>query len=232
MDVTIYVIPGSHPCRTGLLMLEHKGIPHRRVVLKPGFHAPAVRVLGFPGPTVPAVKIGDERVQGTRQIARALDELKPELPLLPADPERLRAVEEAERFGEEELQPAARRLVARAGRSDLAALRDHAGSGRLGLLLNPTPRGRRMTFRLLVGRIGASEERYRLDREALPGWLDRIDAWIAEGVLHGRELNAADLQIASSLALIDYVLELRPQLESRPAGALMDRVLPEPAGRG
>ena len=231
MKATIYVIPGSHPCRTGLLMLEHKGVPHRRVVLRPGFHAAAVRMLGFPGQTVPAVKLDGRRVQGTRQIARALDELKPEPRLLPED-ERLRAaVEEAERFGEEVLQPAARRLVAAAGRRDMASLRDHAASGRLGLLLGRGLRRRRMIFRVLVRRVGATPQQEREDREHLPGWLDRIDAWISEGVLNGRELNAGDLQIATSLALIDYVLELRASLASRPAGALMDRVLPEGTGR-
>ena len=140
MDAKIYVIPGSHPCRTGLLMLEHKGIPYTRVVFKPGFHAPAVRMLGFPGQTVPAIKIDGRKVQGTRNIARALDELKPDPPLVPADPELREKMEEAERFGEEVLQPAAGRLVACAGRHDLANLRDHARSGRLGLLLSKSDR--------------------------------------------------------------------------------------------
>jgi len=230
MPVKIYVIPGSHPCRTGLLMLEHKGIPYRRVVLKPGLHALAVRILGFPGQTVPAMKLDGERVQGTRQIARALDELQPEPRLLPEDDALRSAVEEAERFGEEVLQPAARRLVAAAGRRDLGSLRDHAASGRLGLLLNRSARGRRTTLRILVRRVGATEQQERKDREDLAGWLDRIDEWISTGVLGGRELNAADLQIATSLALIDYVLDLRPLLASRPAGALMDRVLPEGGG--
>src|SRR5688572_26619808 len=68
-------------------------------------HRPIVRALGFPGHRVPALIIRGERVQGTRPIVRALDRLQPEPPLLPADPERRRAVEEVERFGEEELQP-------------------------------------------------------------------------------------------------------------------------------
>jgi hypothetical protein len=37
-EATLYVIPGSHPARTGQLMLELKGIPYRRVNLVPGFH--------------------------------------------------------------------------------------------------------------------------------------------------------------------------------------------------
>ena len=88
-----------------------------------------------------------------------------------------------------------------------------------------------MTFRVLKKRVEATDERDREHRADLPGWLDRIDGWISEGVLDGRELNAADLQLATSLALIDYVLELRPLLQGRPAGALMDRVLPEAGGQ-
>jgi glutathione S-transferase len=229
MDASVYVIPGCHASRSGLLMLEHKRIPHRRVVLKPGFHAFAVRALGFPGRTVPAVKIDGERIQENRRIARRLDELKPEPPLFPSDPGLRTAVEEAEGFADEVLQPAARRLVVAAGHRNLAALRDHANSGRLGFLLNAGPRTRKMTFRIVVRRAGATDQQEREDRERLPGWLDLIDAWIGEGVLNGRELNAADLQLVTSLALIDYVLELRPLLASRPAAALVDRVLPDPS---
>ena len=231
MEATIYVIPGSHPSRTGLLMLEHKGIPHRPVVFPPGFHAAAVRLLGFPGQTVPAVKIGGRRVQGTRRIARALDELQPEPRLLPADPELLEAVEEAERFGDEELQPAARRLATAAVmRGGLSALHEQGDEGRLGKLLTARPGARRRILRLVAWRFGVDRAVEARDRERLLGWLDRVDRWIGEGVLGGPALNAADFQIVTSLALIDYVVELRPLLRSRPAGALMDRVLPGERG--
>jgi len=49
------------------------------------------------------------------------------------------------------------------------------------------------------------------------------------GTAHGEQLNCADLQIATSLALVDYRLDLRPELRRRPAGELMERVLPETA---
>ncbi len=58
--------------------------------------------------------------------------------------------------------------------------------------------------------------------------LDRIDAWIADGVLGGAELNAADLMVAPSLALILYRPDVMPMLEGRPAPELVDRLLPEP----
>ena len=59
--------------------------------------------------------------------------------------------------------------------------------------------------------------------------LDRIDAWIAEGVLNGEQLNAADFMIAPSLALILYREDVMPLFEGRAALRLVDRLLPEPA---
>ncbi|HXP37724.1 MAG TPA: glutathione S-transferase N-terminal domain-containing protein, partial [Solirubrobacteraceae bacterium] len=52
-DVILYVVLGSHACRSGSLMLEHKGIAHRRVVLPTGAHPLLARALGFPGHRVP-----------------------------------------------------------------------------------------------------------------------------------------------------------------------------------
>ena len=65
--------------------------------------------------------------------------------------------------------------------------------------------------------------------QELPALLDRIDAWIAEGVLGGPELNAADFMVAPSLALILYRDDVMPMFEGRPALELVDRVLPAPA---
>ena len=58
--------------------------------------------------------------------------------------------------------------------------------------------------------------------------LDRVDSWIADGVLGGEQLNAADFMIAPSLALLCYRRDLRGELERRPLIRLVDRLLPEP----
>ena len=63
----------------------------------------------------------------------------------------------------------------------------------------------------------------------LPALLDRIDAWIADGVLGGAQLNVADFMVAPSLALILYRPNVLPLFEGRPALELVDRLLPEPA---
>ena len=48
----------------------------------------------------------------------------------------------------------------------------------------------------------ADEGAVRADLRALPGHLDRIDGWIADGVLGGEAVNAADLQIATTSRLM------------------------------
>jgi hypothetical protein len=84
-EAIFYAIPGSHPARTGHLMLEQKGIPFRRVDLVPGFHRVYVRLRGFPGDRVPAVRFADgRRAQGTRPLARALLDVRENLWSRPA----------------------------------------------------------------------------------------------------------------------------------------------------
>ncbi len=45
---------------------------------------------------------------------------------------------------------------------------------------------------------------------------------------NGPELTAADFEIAPSLALGSYRLDVREQFTSRPSWALVERLLPEP----
>src|SRR4051794_10158686 len=44
---TLYVIPGSHACRSAMLMLDHKQVPYRRVEFVTLFHPVAARLHGF-----------------------------------------------------------------------------------------------------------------------------------------------------------------------------------------
>jgi glutathione S-transferase len=250
-DVVLYVIAGSHSCRAAMLMLAHKRLGYRRVTLPTGAHPMFLRTLGFAGNrepirsvdgaahrtlatldrlgTVPALRRGRERVQGSRAIARFLERLRPQPALFPDDAERRLAVEAAEQWGDEAFQMTARRLALTGAMHGLDALRARANDGRLGPLLAKRERLREINSSVaarLIFRADADAER-RLLAE-LPAMLDRIDAWIADGLLDGPQLNVADLMIAPSLALIAYRLDLRPQIEARPAGTLLERVLPEP----
>jgi glutathione S-transferase len=223
-EAVFYSIPGSHAARTGELMLEEKGIPFRHVSLMPGFHRVYVRLRGFPGDRVPAVRFADgSRAQGTRPLARALDAIRAEPRLVPDD----RRVEEAERWGDEVLQQWARRMVVAAGIRDPDLLHDHGGAGRLGHLLTRRDRPRRQMARAVKLAFRMTPQQLREDPTRVGEMLDRVDALVAEGVLNGEQLNCADFQIATSLALLDYRLDVREQLRPRPAGELMERVLPE-----
>lgn len=226
----LYGFTGSNSVHTGRLMLEHKGLEYDFVKLPPAVHAPTMLLLGFPTMGVPAIKADGVRVQGTRWIARALDEMYPDKPLLfPTDPVQRRKVQQAERWGED-LQNAVRRIFYCAARRDRKAFLSVLGSGRgpvksLGMrMLAP------IVIKLATGLHRASDEAGREDIELLPERMDQIDAWIADGVLGGEHLNAADFQIAVNVAALLISEDLAPCIEWRPAAALARRVLPEYGG--
>jgi glutathione S-transferase len=226
----LYVILGSHACRTGMLLFQHKRIPYRLVTIPTGMQR-ALPAFGFPGGTVPAVDFDGEIVQTNPAIARRLDELQPEPPLFPSDDEQRRQVEEAERWGDDEFQMSARRIALEATMHGLEAMDDCGDDGRLGPLLWPTRRGRRRGMPVVRRVFDVNRRTAPELLAALPAQLDRIDAWIEAGVLGGEQLYAADYVIAPSVALLTYRNDLRPDIESRPAGALADRILPHPSRR-
>jgi glutathione S-transferase len=85
MATRIYVMPISNPAAAGAAMVRHKRIPHRVVTLMPGLHPLLVRAAGFDRHTVPALEVDGSKVQGSREIARFLDELVPDRPPFPLD---------------------------------------------------------------------------------------------------------------------------------------------------
>src|SRR5256885_16514092 len=128
----LYVIPGSHCFRSGILMVEHKGVPYERVDIPTLLHPVAVRLHGFDAGgqtrnaggrrtipirfgdllgTVPALACDGERASTNHQIARFLDDRHPKPSLFPADPDQRRAGEEGERWAKETLHIAARRIA-------------------------------------------------------------------------------------------------------------------------
>jgi glutathione S-transferase len=231
VSVKLYGVPASHPVLAAQLMLERKGIDYRRVDMVPTVHTVQVRALGFPGRTVPALRFDGERVQGSRRISRFLEEVRPEPSLFPADSERRRAVEEAERWGEDVLQDATRRIILWAMWHD----RGSAGSFVRGSKLPfPDAIATRTTTPIVwssIRRNGATDDAVRVDLEALPDMLDRVDAFVGDGTIGAEEPNAADYQIASSLRMLMACEDLRPAIEGRPAGELALRVVPRYAGR-
>ncbi len=250
MQTKLYVIP-THPCRTAMLMLEHKRIPYRRVDLPAALHPLALRLHGFRGNaapfrdiddrphrvlaladrmgTVPALLFDGNRVMRNRDIARFLDEVQPDPPLFPAEPDRRLAVEDAERWSDEVFQMAARRLLLAAMLRGRDGIVNRGEDGRLGPLISRHETARFAVARLVARFAFAVNARSDDDLlAALPGMLDRIDAWIEAQVLNGEQLYAADFMIATSLAWLCYRPDVRAELERRPIIRLIDRVLPEP----
>jgi glutathione S-transferase len=231
MEARLYVIPASHPSIAAALMLEYKGIAFKRTDLLPVISKAALRGLGFPRSTVPAIKLDGKRVQGSREIARELERLRPEPPLFPADPGKRAAVEEAERFGDEELQHPIRQLLWWSIKKDKSSLRSYSEGARLGIPIGLALKTAAPIVALSARFNEASDENVRRDLAALPELLNRVDAWIEAGVLNGEQLNVADFQIAPSIGLAMTMADLRPSIESRPAGALAKRVVPDYPGK-
>jgi glutathione S-transferase len=231
MNARLYVIPASHPSIAAQLMLEHKGIPYKRTDLLPVVSKGVLRAVGFPGVTVPALKIEGDKVQGSRQIVRELDRLRPEPPLLPTDPELRAAVEEAERFGDEELQHPIRQILWWGIKKDREPLRSYSEGARLGAPLGLLMKTAAPVVALSARFNEASDENARRALAALPALLDKVDALIASGTINGPQLNAADFQIAPSIGLAMTLDDLRPAIENRPAAELARRLVPNYPGK-
>ena len=227
MAATLYSLALSHPGQAAHLMLEHKGIEHRVVDLLPGIHPALVRARGFGGGTVPALRIDGRRIQGTLEISRALDGIRPEPPLFPAEPERRRAVEEAEAWGERELQPAPRIAFRWSARNNRASRRWIAEQESLPLPGVVAEMNRPIIARL-ANLIGADDDGVRAVLDSLPAMLDHVDLLIAEGVICGDEPNAADFQILTTVRTLLTMEDLRAFVAGRPCEAPARELWPDP----
>ena len=180
-----YATAGSHPCAAVEAALKLKAIDYRRVELL-ALSQVIVGPLRYGGTTVPGMVIDGERLVGSRKIMRRLDALAPEPPLLPDPGEASYArVLEIERWGDEVFQSMPRRII------DVAFLRcpsamtsytQETGVPLPDALVRPALP---LFARLMALKNGASEASARADIAALPGALEQIDGWIAEGLLGG-----------------------------------------------
>jgi glutathione S-transferase len=225
----LYSLTLSHPSQAARLMLERKGIEHETKTLFPGAHPAQLRLAGFRAGTVPGLKLDGRRVQGSLNISRALDELQAEPRLFPADPEQSRAVEEAEAWGEGELQPVPRRIF-RWGASRRQSIRVWMARDMGMPAPNAVARAQKPLAHAFARMAEVSDERVRADVAALPAQLDHVDGLIAAGVIGGAEPSAADYQIGTTLRVFLAYDDIRPLVEGRPAEVLATRMLPRYPG--
>ncbi len=220
----------SHPSQAARKMLDLKGVGYELISVRPLNQRLHLRLAGFRGGTVPALKVDGRRIQGTRAIARAADRLWPKPPLFPPDPARLEKVVEAERWGEERLQPIPRRLL-RYGASHFAGLRRELvarqrlpAPGVLATVSVPLIRYYARSHEL-DGRL-ADEGGVRTDLAQLPVLIDKVDELLADGTLSLQPPNAATLQILSTVRVLNVFTDLHDFISSRPCAQAAHDVFP------
>jgi glutathione S-transferase len=235
MTVRFYWTAVSHPSQAVRKMLELKGVPYDVVNVLPFNQRIHLRLVGFRGGTVPAIKLDGRRVQGSREIARALDAAWPEPPLFPADSVMRKQVEDAERWGEQQFQPVARRLGRWGAARELEVRRWGARSASLpapDLVARASAHPARYFARTLEvdGRRGGTDADARADLESVPGLLDRADELLADGTLTLDPPNAATLQVLSSVALLNAYADLHELVGEHPSGMAARELFPQYPG--
>lgn len=220
MKLKIYRVPASHPCQAVIRGAELKGIEHKVVDLAP-LTQPIVATMLFGSRTVPAMKIiggpnGSEKAQTTVKCLRALESIAPEPALYPSDSSTRERVLAAEAWGVGEIQDLTRRIVwvALAGQPD-ALLSFDSNLPLPDAVTKPIGPLAIWGERKING---ATDEKVREDLELLPGMVDKIDEYIAAGVIGNEAPNAADLTILSNTWLLRALGDLRPLIDSRPTG--------------
>jgi glutathione S-transferase len=235
MAVRLYSMTLSHPSQAVRKMLDLKGVEYKTVSVFPFNQRIHMRLAGFRGGTVPGVKLDGRRVQGSREIARALDEAYPEPSLFPADPALRERVQEAERWGEEQLQPVPRRIGRYGAMVQPEARQWGARVSRLPapavIARMAGPMARYYTRTIEADGRRATEAGVRADLEALPALLDHVDQLLADGTLATEPPNAATLQVLSSICLLDAMSDLHQLIGARACVKAARQLFPEyPSG--
>jgi glutathione S-transferase len=232
MTAVLYATPASHPCAVVERALQLKEMPYRRVELIPVAHRVFMRAR-FGAHTVPGVVFDDgARMVGSRRILRELEARAAAPRLLPeGDDERRMQVERAEEWGDQVLQPIARRVMWAALKRAPGAIEDFLEGAKL-----PIPRPLALATGPLVAELaarvnGALDAAVRADLIGLRSThLPRVERWIEDGVLGGEAPNVADLQIGASLRLLLTLEDLRPLLGGGAAEELARRWFPRQPG--
>jgi glutathione S-transferase len=215
--VKLYGIPASNAALTAQLALERKGVDYERRDLLPVVHRVTMRLMRFSGSTVPGMVLDGRRVHGSLAIIGALDQLKPDPPFYPSDPERRRRAEEAVEWGEQVWQPTLRRLLPWALLRHTRALHILFQESRMRLPGDLVARVAWPGVWINSKLNSSNDTMVRSELAALPERLDNVDRLIAEGVLDANEPGAPDIVIAPTTRGLMCFEDLRPLLDGRPA---------------
>jgi glutathione S-transferase len=225
-EITLHILPPSHPSWAAQRALELKGLEFERVEMTTGEHNEQMEAIyGEGNKTVPGMVIDGDAVHGSSAIFARLEEASPEYPLFPepiAD-----KVREADRWGDEQLQDLGRSLGWGALHFRPEALGTFAG----GEPLDPAGTGYAIKYVRATWRYhGITTEQLAEHLAGLPAMLDHIDELAAEGVMGGENATAADLQIGSTIRVLMTIGDLMPLIENRSGAEIAMRWFPEYPG--
>lgn len=226
MSATLYWFPLSHPGMAARKMLELKGIEFQEAGVLPGTQRVHLRLAGFRRGTVPALKLDGRRVQGSLEIARALEQLQSQPPLFPSNPDQRQRADDAERWAERELQSAPR-VVLRWGLVHNLELRRWLSEASSLPMPAVGARASAPVARYYARVIGADETAARRMTESLPSMLDHVDRLLADGTLALDPPNAAALQALSSVRALDAFSDFHEHIDGRPSVAAARRLFPD-----
>ena len=212
-------VPASHPCAAVEAALELKGIDYQRVELLP-LSQVLVGPLLYGGVTVPGMRVDGQRLVGSRAIMRRVDELAPEPPLLPppgepATPACWRPSAGAMRSS----RRVPRRLIDAAFLRNPRAMESYADRRAAAAAVDAAPQP--AAHRPSDGDAQQGPGRERAGRSAGAARPAGADRRLDRGRPAGRPgPNAADLQIGSTIRLLNSIGDVRPLIEAAPPRGL------------
>ena len=225
-EITLHVLPPSHPSHAAAAALRHKGVEFEKVEMVPGTHNEEMeKIYGVGNRTVPGMVIDGEPIHGSRAIFARLEEAFPDPPLFP-DP-IADHVREADRWGDEELQDLGRSLGWGALHFRPEALGTLAG----GEPLDPAGTDFAMKFVHATWKYhGITSVLLAEQLAGLPEKVRHIEGLAAEGIIGGEAPNAADLQIGSTIRVLLTIGDLESILDGTRAAAIARRWFPDYPG--
>jgi glutathione S-transferase len=225
----LYWFPMSHPGMAARKMLDLKGIDVQDVTVLAGMQRIHLRLAGFRGGTVPALKLDGRRIQGSRKIARAVEQVQPEPGLFALGAAQRAREDMAEVWGDEEFQDVPR-IVLRWGLVRDVELRRWLAEESKMPMPAVAARVSGPTARYYAHVVGADEAAARRAVEELPQMLARADAWLTDETLRTDPPNAAALQVLCTVRALDSFSDLHQHVDAHPVAAAARRIFPDYPG--
>lgn len=225
-QLTLHVLPPSHPCMTAEAALRRKGLDFEKVAMRAGPHIEEMQAIYGDGHhTVPGLVVDGEPVHTSLAILERLESMVPDPTFYPEP--IAGAVHDAERWGDAELQDLGRRLPWGALHFRPEAMGRMGG----GEALDPAGTDRAIRYTRIAWEYHRiSAERLAADLAGFPEKLDHVAALVADGIIGGDEPNAADFQIGATLRVLLTVEDLHPLLDAHPGAELARRWFPDYPG--